>query len=253
MHKNVVSIFRPGERGKPRDVTFCQRIFLQDLSVKSINNIRMTIKPHPFFIPGFLIFLVVISAGCTQGTAPAKAPTPAPATPVTVVDTTVPATTASGQNIATKEEMVSFVNEAVSYARQNGKEKALAEFSNRNGSFFRGVLYIYAYDMNGTTIAHPVNPEKIGVNRLNEKDAEGNLFIQDLRQAAINGTGFATYYYINPTHNNAVEKKLGYAMSVDPTWWLGSGIYQGPADTPLPPATDTTPAAGVMTAPSGKI
>ena len=71
--------------------------------------------------------------------------------------------------------MVAFVQEAVAYAKQNGKEKALAEFSNRNGSFFRGVLYIYAYDYNGTTIAHPVNPEKIGVNRLEEKDAEGNL------------------------------------------------------------------------------
>jgi hypothetical protein len=148
--------------------------------------------------------------------------------------------------------MVAFVKEAVFYAHQNGKEKALAEFSDPNGSFFRGVLYIYAYDMNGTTIAHPVNPEKIGVNRLNEKDAEGNLFIKDLRQAAINGTGFATYYYINPIHNNAVEKKLGYAMSVDNTWWLGSGIYQGPADTPLGPAYETLPAAGVTVTNQGR-
>jgi signal transduction histidine kinase len=26
-----------------------------------------------------------------------------------------------------------------------------------------------------------------------------------------------------------VEKKLGYVMSVDNTWWLGSGIYLEPA------------------------
>jgi signal transduction histidine kinase len=83
-------------------------------------------------------------------------------------------------------------------------------------------------------------------------DAEGNLFIKDLRQAAINGTGFVTYYYINPIHQNAVEKKLGYAMSVDPTWWLGSGIYQGPADTRLPPYNETPPAAGTVTTPQGK-
>jgi signal transduction histidine kinase len=148
--------------------------------------------------------------------------------------------------------MVAFVNEAVVYAKQNGKEKALAEFSSKNGSFFRGVLYIYAYDMNGTTIAHPVNPEKIGVNRLNEKDAKGNLFILDLRQAAVNGTGFSTYYYINPTHNNTVEKKLGYVMSVDPTWWLGSGIYQGPAETPIAPINKTPSVTGNATTPQGK-
>ncbi|MCU0631205.1 MAG: cache domain-containing protein, partial [Methanoregulaceae archaeon] len=27
--------------------------------------------------------------------------------------------------------------------------------------------------------------------------------------------------------NNAIEKKLGYVMRVDDTWWLGSGIYAG--------------------------
>lgn len=138
---------------------------------------------------------------------------------------------------ATREQMVSFVQEAVAYANQNGKEESLTEFSNPNGSFFRGVLYIYAYDNDGTTIAHPVNPEKIGVNRLNEKDAEGNLFIMDLRKAAYNGAGFATYTYINPVHNNTVEKKLGYVMKVDDSWWLGSGIYIGPAKIPAPITT----------------
>ncbi|MFA4823562.1 MAG: cache domain-containing protein [Methanoregula sp.] len=186
-----------------------------------------------FVISGILIIIFLFFAGCTQGQVPALVQTPAPSTGETAVKPVSPAATSSIPPVTSKEEMVAFVKEAVTYAKQNGKQKALTEFSDPHGSFFRGVLYIYAYDINGTTIAHPVNPEKIGINRLNEKDAEGNLFIRDLRQAAINGTGFATYYYINPTHNNAVEKKLGYAMSVDPTWWLGSGIYQGPADTPI--------------------
>ena len=103
------------------------------------------------------------------------------------------------------------------------------------------MLSIYAYEYNGTTIAHPVNPEKIGVNRLKEPDAEGTLFITNLREAACNGTGFTTYTYINPVHNNTVEKKLGYVMKVDDSWWLGSGLYIGPADTPAPVAT-TQPA-----------
>jgi cytochrome c len=126
---------------------------------------------------------------------------------------------------ATKDQLVAFVTEAVAYARANGREKALSEFSNPNGTFFRGQLYIYAYDFNGTTIAHPVNPEKIGVNRLNERDAKGNLFIEELRDTARNGSGFVQYYYVNPVHNNAIEPKLGYVMNVDDSWWLGSGIY----------------------------
>lgn len=203
---------------------------------------------RPFVILGFVIIALLIGIVCTQS----PALTQIPIASITTTEPLSPVATTTAPHMATKEEMVAFVKEAVAYARQNGKEKALVEFSNPKGLFFRGVLYIYAYDANGTTIAHPVNPEKIGVNRLNEKDAKGNMFIQDLRQAAINGTGFATYYYINPTHNNTVEKKLGYAMSVDSSWWLESGIYQESADTLIEPATGTMSVANVAITYQGK-
>lgn len=199
----------------------------------------MILNLRPLAILGILFISLITSAGCTQTPVPIPVQIQTPSIPETTIETASLTTVSAVLPEATKEEMVAFVKEAVVYAKQNGKEKALAEFSNRNGSFFRGVLYIYAYDANGTTIAHPVNPEKIGINRINETDAEGNLFIQDLRQAAINGTGFSTYYYINPIHNNIVEKKLGYVMSVDSTWWLGSGIYQGPADVSIAPINQT--------------
>jgi cytochrome c len=189
----------------------------------------MSLDLHSLAFSGILIIALLICSGCTQSQTTAPAEIATPAVSITITGPLPSAVITPFPGVATKEEMVAFVKEAVAYAHQNGKKKALAEFSNRNGSFFRGELYIYAYDQNGTTIANPVNPEKIGVNRLNEKDAKGNLFIQDLLQAAINNTGYSSYYYINPTHNNSIEKKLGYAMSVDPTWWLGSGIYQGPS------------------------
>jgi len=174
--------------------------------------------------------LFILAAGCTSGDGTA-APELAGNSSGKLSLLTAPAGTA---------EMVVFVKEAVAYARANGKAAALAEFSNRNGSFFRGELYIYAYDWNGTTIAHPVKPEKIGVNRINETDANGDLFIKELRDAARNGTGFVRYTYINPLHNNAVEEKIGYVEPVDERWWLGSGIYVAPAIAPVPAAT--TPA-----------
>ena len=52
------------------------------------------------------------------------------------------------------------------YVQENSTERALEEFT-------RGELYICAYDFNGTTLAHPVNPEKVGVNRLNETGGGG--------------------------------------------------------------------------------
>lgn len=188
----------------------------------------MTQKSLLFGCAGILIIAFLLGTGCTQ-TVRGPVTTPDPATKIMVPETPVPAGSAAVTETVTKEEMVAFVKEAVAYAKANGKEKALSEFSDRDGSFFRGVLYIYAYDYNGTTIAHPVNPEKIGVNRLEEPDADGTWFISKLREAAYNGTGFASYTYINPVHNNTVERKLGYVEKVDDTWWLGSGIYSGPA------------------------
>jgi len=128
------------------------------------------------------------------------------------------------------ETLVAFVDRAVLYAKNEGKEKALAEFSNPNGSFIRGELYIYAYDFNGTTLAHPVNPEKIGVNRFNETAGDVGIVLRNMTEIARNGSGFYRFYYINPAHNRTLESKLGYAEKVDNDWWLGSGVYTGPAD-----------------------
>jgi cytochrome c len=185
--------------------------------------------PCSFLLLFIVLFLLV--SGCTDTPQPVV---PTDQGPTITSSPVLPVTTLQP---VSREELVAFVRRAASYAKTEGKSKALAEFDQKNGSFFEDQFYIYAYDFNGTTIAHPVNPEKIGVNRLNEKDAEGNLFITDLRQAAYNGTGFTTYTYINPVHNNTVEKKLGYVMKVDDSWWLGSGIYIGPAQTSAPVTT----------------
>ncbi|MCK9567274.1 MAG: sodium:calcium antiporter, partial [Methanothrix sp.] len=67
-------------------------------------------------------------------------------------------------------ELVSFVESAVAYAHEHGKDMALKEFSNKTGSFINGELYIFAYDFNGTCIAHPFKTDWIGENKLNESD-----------------------------------------------------------------------------------
>lgn len=151
----------------------------------------------------FMLFFgtLLVSAGCVQNRQAENRALPATITP-------------AGQ-VTTKEELVTFVDGAITYAKANGKEKALEDFSNPNGSFVKGELCIYSYDFSGLTIAHPFNPEKIGVNRINEKDAKGMLFIKDLRDAAQNGSGFVSFYYINPAHNRAVEQKPGYVKKVD--------------------------------------
>jgi len=124
-----------------------------------------------------------------------------------------------------KTQLVSFVQSAVAYARDNGKNKALDEFSNKTGSFVRRDLYIYAYDFNGINIAHPFKPDWIGKNKLNETDSNGVAYIRNLINVAKEGRGFTYFIFPNPAHGNRDEFKIGYVMKVNDNWWLGSGIY----------------------------
>jgi cytochrome c len=126
--------------------------------------------------------------------------------------------------VAKRQAVVPFVQEAVDYARANGKEKALAEFSDPNGSFKRGELYIYAYDFNANVIAHGGDASLIGKNLIDYTDPNGVKVIQGLIEVAQGGEGWFTYTWNNP-QTGQQEPKLGYVMKVDDTWWLGSGTY----------------------------
>jgi len=127
--------------------------------------------------------------------------------------------------LSNKTELVSFVELALAYAQENGKDKALEEFSNKTGSFVRGDLYIYAYDFNGTCLAHPFKPDWIGKNKLDVTDSNGVPSLRNTLNVAKEGKGFTYFIFPNPAHGNRDEFKIAYAMKVDDNWFLGSGIY----------------------------
>jgi signal transduction histidine kinase len=177
-------------------------------------------NPAPVtFLWVVVLGIFLITAGCTQPLA----------------DTTPAAPAGPFQNYTSNETIVAFVDSAVAYVRTHGKEQALAEFSNPNGSFIRGELYIYAYDFNGTTLAHPINPESVGKKR----EGANGVFVKEFGDVVRNGSGFYPFVYINPAHNRALETKLGYGEKVDESWWLGSGKYTGPVE----PAVASSPDA----------
>jgi len=167
--------------------------------------------------------LFLLSAGCTQH--------PSDVTSSPAISTgTIPQA-----SYTSNETLVAFVDSAAAYVKANGKEKALAEFNNPNGSFVKGELYIYSYDFNGTTLAHPISPEAVGKKR----EGANGVFVTEMGKIVRNGTGFYPLVYVNPAHNKTLETKLGYGVKIDDTWWLGSGIYTGPVE----PAVASSPNA----------
>jgi polar amino acid transport system substrate-binding protein len=137
----------------------------------------------------------------------------------------------------TQADVQVFVKKAVAYARQHGTEAALATFTAPGGDFHQGELYIYAYDYEGTVIAHGGDASLVGKNLIGMTDPNGVPVIKGLVGLAENGGGWLYYTWPNPAHGGVQESKLGYVLPVDGTWFLGSGTY-GPAAQQPPTKAD---------------
>lgn len=124
----------------------------------------------------------------------------------------------------TREDVEAFVEEAVAYAHDRGKEEALRTFTAPGGLFHKGQLYIYAYDFNCVNIAHGLQPDLVGKDLSQYRDSHGLLVIQELAKIARKGKGWLRFYWKSPETGEDAAK-LGYVMKVDDTWWLGSGTY----------------------------
>jgi polar amino acid transport system substrate-binding protein len=111
------------------------------------------------------------------------------------------------------------------YAGKNGKDAAIREFNNVNGTFVRGNLYIYAFDYKGTTLALPHQPRLIGTDLSGLQDPFGVNYTRIEIYLAQHGGGYIFYHYPDPARNMTPEPKMSYVQKVDNTWWLGAGIY----------------------------
>ncbi|PWR74704.1 cache domain-containing protein [Methanospirillum lacunae] len=118
------------------------------------------------------------------------------------------------------------VKKAAMHADDIGKEKAIADFNDINGTYADGGDYIFAYGYDGTTLALPHQPELIGTNRSDYTDQFGCQIIRMEIDAAKRGGGYVYVVYGNPdTKKN--ELKLCYVTPAGDDWLVGSGIYTG--------------------------
>ncbi len=122
--------------------------------------------------------------------------------------------------------LVARVKNAASHADKVGKEQAIRDFNDLNGTYADGGAYIFAYDYDGTTLALPHQPDLLGENRSDFTDIYGSPVIALEVDAAQRGGGFVYVVYYNPdTARN--ELKLCYILPAADDWLVGSGIYTG--------------------------
>ncbi len=114
------------------------------------------------------------------------------------------------------------------FYKKNGKEKALAEFSDPRGQFVKGELYFFVYGANGDGIvlAHGQNQKMIGKQLLDMRDQDGVYLIRESNKIANSpeGKGWVSYRWPNSV-TKVVEAKRSYVERVGDIW-IGCGIYE---------------------------
>lgn len=127
---------------------------------------------------------------------------------------------------AKPEDAVALVDKGLAFMKKNGKDALIKEINAKNAEFVQGELYLYMRAIDGTVLAHPVNPRLIGKNMTALPDADGKLFRKEIIETAkAKGKGWVDYRYNNPT-SQVIEKKSTYfVLSGDVI--LEAGIYKG--------------------------
>ncbi|MFZ6638618.1 cache domain-containing protein [Undibacterium sp. TC4M20W] len=126
------------------------------------------------------------------------------------------------------DEAMALVKRAAAYLKENGKDKAYAEFNNPTGQFVVKDLYVFVYNTNGDGInrAHGANAKMVGKNLLELKDADGMPIVKSFLDVANSktGHGWVDYKWPNPT-TKQMEPKSTYIERVGDVL-IGCGIYK---------------------------
>ena len=105
------------------------------------------------------------------------------------------------------------------------KAAALKQISDPKGPYVEGEIYVFAYDLTGTMLAHPKNPKLIGKNLLETPDVDGKLFRKEIVEGAkAKGSGTVDYRYKNPESGKIEDKTTHYVKANDVI--LACGIYK---------------------------
>jgi len=130
----------------------------------------------------------------------------------------------SAAEFATKEEAIAMVKKAVSFIREQGSDRAYAEFTTKGGRFHDRDLYITVLGLDGKVLAHGQRDDLIGAGLIDAKDPDGKLFIKERVELARQQPSFwQNYKFMNPA-TKKVEPKQMYCERLNETAVCG-GIY----------------------------
>ena len=122
--------------------------------------------------------------------------------------------TGFADEMATPQEVVQKVKEAVKLIQDEGSEKAFKIIRDKNGPFVWKNSYVVVTTLNGKMLVHPMVPKLEGREMSRAKDAKGKLFQAEMDNVAkTKGSGWVDYHWVKPGDKKA-SPKVSFVMAV---------------------------------------
>src|SRR3989338_5483388 len=103
---------------------------------------------------------------------------------------------AFAQERGTIEEAKALVDKGLTHIKAVGNDKAFADFTDKeSGKWVNKDLYVFVVKTDGTTVAHGANKGLIGKSLIELKDPNGKLFIKEMIDVGMKGSGMVEYSF----------------------------------------------------------
>lgn len=129
---------------------------------------------------------------------------------------------ATAADFASEAEAKAMAEKAATHLKSAGLGAAAKDFMVPGGVWHDRDLYVFVFDLKGTTIAHGAKAALVGRNLSGLRDIDGKQFVQEMTSIADNG--WVDYKWQNPT-SKAVEPKTSYIVRVA-DHIVGVGAYK---------------------------
>ena len=117
--------------------------------------------------------------------------------------------------MASRLEAIILVKKAVAFLKENGRNKALEEFSNPSGRFAGRNHYIFAYELNGKCVANAadrsmVGKAQIGIASRGALPGAQEQMLDPMKKEI----GWQYCVFTDPVSNKS-EKRIAYLEKID--------------------------------------
>jgi len=102
-----------------------------------------------------------------------------------------------------------WVQSAIALYETAGEKAVLAEIENPRGRFVLDDRCVFALDINGTLLAHPLESEMKGKVLIDLKDSDGKAFLRRIIDISNNrGYGFVDYKWPHPESGKELSRTV---------------------------------------------